>query len=282
MRNESLDEVKITHLAVDFYLSKSCNKSCHYCTAWTLEMRNLIVDMTFLKNTLEMFKDHKIRINLLGGEPGLIKNLREVVAEIKKYDNFVVSVLSNSLVRKFHPWVLEDPEIYYIEHLVLDFYEDRIEKLGNYDFFDENEKNNNNLIIMTPNYQAHKNKFGLDMPKPNGLSIYHKNTILKTYNGRSPTFEDNSPIQAPEFDRRICAAFPQVPVIDFELKMIRHCSKKIINGSRQFEITHENINKMMNFELFEFENYCKKCTEVINIRNKEHILNVVATGVTMQ
>ena len=64
--------------------------------------------------------------------------------------------------------------------------------------------------------------------------------------------------QAPEFDRRMCAAFPKVPVIDFELQRIRHCSKKVINGSRRYAVTKENINKMMNYELFKFEEYCKK------------------------
>ena len=46
--------------------------------------------------------------------------------------------MSNSFVRKRYPQVLED-RIIYIEHLVLDFYEDRIEKLGNFDFL-ENDK----------------------------------------------------------------------------------------------------------------------------------------------
>ena len=71
--------------AIDFYLSKSCNKSCHYCTAWTLEMRNLTVDMNFLSKTLKWLSPYVVRIQLLGGEPGLIKNLDEVVDEIKKH-----------------------------------------------------------------------------------------------------------------------------------------------------------------------------------------------------
>ena len=81
--------------------------------------------------------------------------------------------------------------------------------------------------------------------------------------------------QAPELQRRICAAFPFVPVIDFEIQKIRHCSKKVINGSRQFDITKENIDKMMNFELFEFEEYCKKCTEVIAERPNEMVLRIM-------
>ena len=76
-------EIKDNYLAIDFFLSMSCNKNCHYCTSYTLEMRNLTVDMNFLKQTLDYLKEYKVRICLLGGEPGLIKNLREVIDEIK-------------------------------------------------------------------------------------------------------------------------------------------------------------------------------------------------------
>ena len=109
---KTLQEIQDSHLSIDFFLSMSCNKNCHYCTSYTLEMRNLTVDMTFLKTCLEYLKDYKVRINLLGGEPGLIKNLREVINEIKKYPNFVCSVLSNSFVRKRYPEILEDKDIY--------------------------------------------------------------------------------------------------------------------------------------------------------------------------
>jgi len=255
---------------VDFYLSKSCNKSCHYCTAWTLEMRNLHVDMDFLKRTVEYLSPYKTRICLLGGEPGLIKNLDEVIAEIKKYDNLIVQVLSNSLVRKFYPHILEDPEIIYIEHLVLDFYEDRIEKLGNYEFFEENDKNNYNLIIETPNYFKYRENFDLSM-------IDHKSTEFKEYNSRSPDFfKDHTLEQAPEIDRRVCARFPLVPVIDFELQRIRHCSRKVINGSRQFDVTKENIDKMMSYDLFQFESYCKSCMDIIPKRPSEQRETILA------
>jgi organic radical activating enzyme len=250
------------------YLSKSCNRSCHYCTAWTLEMRNLTVDMVFLRNVLGYFKDYKMRFNLLGGEPGLIKNLDEVIDEIQKNDNHICAVLSNSFVRKKYPRVLEDPTIYYMEHLVLDFYEDKIEKLGTYDFFEENDSNNYNIIIKTPNYFKYREKYNLDY-------IDHANTRFKSYNSRSPTF--GVPKQESEFTRKICAAFPTVPVIDFEIQKIRHCSKKVISGSRQFDITQENADKMMNYELFEFEAYCKTCTEILPRRNLQHVLDIMVT-----
>ena len=261
---------------VDFYLSKSCNKSCHYCTAWTLEMRNLDVDMNFLSRTAEYLSPYKTRVCLLGGEPGLIKNLDAVIAELKKHENIVIQVLSNSLIRKFYPWVLEDPEIIYIEHLVLDFYEDRIEKLGQYDFLPENDLNNYNLIIETPNYFKYREQYDLS-------AIDHKNTEFKEYNSRSPDYHtDHVVIQAPELDRRICARFPLVPVVDFEIQKIRHCSRKVINGSRQFEVTRENIDKMMNYELFEFESYCKSCMDIIpprpQVRRDAIIAKLVEAG----
>jgi len=257
---------------VDFYLSKSCNKSCHYCTAWTLEMRYLHVDMDLVRTILKGLAPYKTRICLLGGEPGLIKNLDEVIAEIKKHPNLIPQVLSNSLVRKFYPHVLEDPDIIYIEHLVLDFYEDRIEKLGNYPFLPKNDMNNYNLVIQTPNYFKYRENFDL-------TEIDHKNTEFKEYNSRSPDFfSDHKLEQAPEIERRICAKFPQVPVFDFEIQKIRHCSRKAINGSREFDITIDNIEKMMNYDLFEFEKYCTICMDIIPKRpqaRRNEILNIL-------
>jgi len=257
---KTLKEIIDNYLAIDFFLSMSCNKNCHYCTSYTLEMRNLTVDMNFLRKTLDYLKNYKVRICLLGGEPGLIKNLRDVINEIKKYPNFVCSVLSNSFIRKKYPDILEDDEILYVEHLILDFYEDKIEKLGNYDFFEQNNKNNYNVVVKTPNYFKYKNNFPNEIKK-----LEHANTMWKEFNGRSPIF--NKEIQAAEIDRKMCAAFPMVPVIDFEKKHIVHCSKKFANNdklSKIFELTKENIDKMMTFKLFKYENYCKTCTEYVN------------------
>jgi len=254
---KTLDEIQDNYLAIDFFLSMSCNKNCHYCTSYTLEMRNLTVDMSFLKKTLDYLKHYKIRICLLGGEPGLIKNLDDVINEIKKYPNFVCSVLSNSFVRKRYPHILEDKDILYVEHNILDWYENEVTKLGNFDYIPENDFNNYNVVVRTPNYYKYKDNHPDVLQKLN-----HKNTMWKTFNGRSKEFTDV--IQADEIDRKMCAAFPMVPVIDFEKKHIVHCSKKFANNtelSKTFELTQENIDKMMNFRLFKYENYCKTCTE---------------------
>lgn len=258
---KTLKEIQENYLAIDFFMSMSCNKSCHYCTSYTLEMRNLTVDMNFLKQTLDYLKNYKIRVCLLGGEPGLIKNLDDVINEVKKYPNFVCSVLSNSFIRKRYPHVLEDPEILYIEHSTLDFYEDRIEKLGNFPWLPENNLNNYNLVVKTPNYFEYKDNFPEDMK-----AINHKNTMFKSFNGRTPNKDDVTKVhtQADEIDRKMCAAFPMVPVINFETRKLVHCSKKFANNlihSKEFEITQDNIDKMMNFRLFKYENYCKNCME---------------------
>ena len=254
---KTFKEIQDNYRAIDFFLSMSCNKDCHYCTSYTLEMRNLTVDMDFLGKVLGYLKNYKVRVNLLGGEPGLIKNLDEVIAEIKKNDNFVVSVLSNSFIRKRYPHILEDEDILYVEHNILDWYEDKVKKLGNFDYVPENDKNNFNVVVRTPNYFKYKDKYPEVLEKLN-----HKNTMWKAFNGRSPEFTDV--IQAEEIDRKMCAAFPQVPVIDFEKRHIVHCSKKFANNkelSKTFDLTQENIDKMMNWQLFKYENYCKTCTE---------------------
>ena len=254
---KTLKEIQENYLAIDFFLSMSCNKNCHYCTSYTLEMRNLTVDMDFLRQTLGYLKKYKVRVNLLGGEPGLIKNLDEVISEIKKNPNHVCSVLSNSFVRKRYPHILEDKDILYVEHNILDWYEDEVKKLGNFDYVPENDFNNYNVVVRTPNYFKYKDKYPEVIKK-----LEHKNTMWKAFNGRSPEFTDV--IQAAEIDRKMCASFPMVPVIDFEKRHIVHCSKKFANNkelSKTFDLTQENIDKMMNFRLFKYENYCKTCTE---------------------
>lgn len=263
----TLKEIQQNYLAIDFFMSMSCNKDCHYCTSYTLEMRNLTVDMDFLKQTLDYLKNYKIRVCLLGGEPGLIKNLDDVIAEVKSRPNHVCSVLSNSFVRKRYPHILKDPDILYVEHNILDFYEDGIKKLGNldrlepYGFIQPNDYNNYNLCVKTPNYFKYKDKFPEEMKKLN-----HKNTMWKSFNGRTPNKDDVTAVheQAAEIDRKMCAAFPMVPVINFETRKLVHCSKKFANNaihSKTFDITQENIDKMMNFRLFKYENYCKTCME---------------------
>ena len=125
--------------------------------------------------------------------------------------------------------------------------------------FNKNNLNNYNVVVKTPNYFKYKDNYPEVLKQLN-----HKNTMWKEFNGRSPEFTDI--VQASEIDRKMCAAFPMVPVIDFEKKHIVHCSKKFANNSelsKTFELTKENIDKMMNFRLFKYENYCKTCTEFV-------------------
>ena len=266
---KTLQEIQENYLAIDFFMSMSCNKDCHYCTSYTLEMRNLTVDIDFLKQVLHYLRNYKIRVCLLGGEPGLIKNLDDVIVEVKKNPNHVCSVLSNSFVRKRYPHILKDPDILYVEHNILDFYEDEIKKLGSldllppYGFIQPNEYNNYNLCVKTPNFFKYKDNFPKEMKQ-----LDHKNTMWKSFNGRTPNKDDVLEVhtQAAEIDRKMCAAFPMVPVINFEtrkkmLESIFGDSIIVTDDYAFFDITQENIDKMMNFRLFKYENYCKTCME---------------------
>ena len=62
----------------------------------------------------------------------------------------------------------------YVEHNILDFYEDKVKKLGNFDFVPENDKNNYNVVVKTPNYFKYKDKYPEVLEKLN-----HKNTMWK-------------------------------------------------------------------------------------------------------
>ena len=78
---KTLQQIQNDYLAIDFFLSMSCNKNCHYCTSYTLEMRNLTVDMDFLKQTLGYLKKYKVRVNekILTKTRIFIRNIRTTI-----------------------------------------------------------------------------------------------------------------------------------------------------------------------------------------------------------
>ena len=119
------------------------------------------------------------------------------------------------------------------------------------------------MIFSKPeDFEKYKHLYPKEMKQ-----LDNKNTLWKEFNGRAPDFaEIQLNTQAAEIDRKMCAAFPMVPVINFENQNIVHCSKKFANNaitSKEFEITQENVDKMMNFRLFKYENYCVTCTEYV-------------------
>ena len=75
---------------------------------------------------------------------------------------------------------------------------------------------NYNVVVKTPNYFKYKDNHKEVIEKLN-----HKNTMWKEFNGRSKEFTDV--LQATEIDRKMCAAFPMVPVINFENQNLVHC-----------------------------------------------------------
>ena len=99
----------------------------------------------------------------------------------------------------------------------------------------------------------------------------HKNTMWKSFNGRTFNKDDILEVhtQADEIDRKMCAGLLWYLFINFETRNIVHCSKKFVNNiihSKTFDITQENVDKMMNFQLFKYENYCKTCMEWVEFK----------------
>ena len=81
--------------------------------------------------------------------------------------------------------------------------------------------------------------------------LKHKNTEFKEYNSRSLDYGDSTVVPSIELERRICAKFPLVPVIDFELQKLDIAVEKLLTVPDNLITPKENIDKMMNFDLFQ-------------------------------
>ena len=96
---KSLTEIQENYLAIDFFLSMSCNKDCHYCTSYTLEMRNLTVDMDFLRQTLGYLKEYKVRVVEIDCFDWTLNctNLNALINLCKDYGCISISLRSNKM-----------------------------------------------------------------------------------------------------------------------------------------------------------------------------------------
>jgi len=255
--------------SIDFLLTKQCNKKCYYCSTYAKIKEKINVDLVFLEFILMEFKNYSndYTIKILGGEPGLIKNLNEIIKTIKKF-NFNIEVYSNSLVRKNYPEILDDRSIKYVEHLFYMVKDSTILKLGDFNFLKENDKNNYNTVVMTNNFLS--NFFKIDISE-----LKHNNTIWKAVNTRgndkSKVFNKKEIYTSLGIEEKkeltdkfkyLCSINTPNPVINFETKQIEHCSK-YPTQSKTIDCTSKNIKKLLNSSLFETEmpEYCKNCVD---------------------
>jgi len=63
-----------------------------------------------------------------------------------------------------------------LKHNILDWYEDEVKKLGNFDYVPENDFNNYNVVLRTPNYFKYKDKYPEIIKK-----LDHKNTNVEGF-----------------------------------------------------------------------------------------------------
>ena len=104
-------------------------------------------------------KDQLVRQTIMTTQ----EDVKEIKVALEKLENKYKAKLIttekdhlriNSFIRKRYPHILEDKDILYVEHNILDWYEDEVKKLGNFDYIPENDYNNYNVVVKTPNYFA--------------------------------------------------------------------------------------------------------------------------------
>jgi len=252
---------------IELILTRDCNQKCSYCTTYTIPKNKPTLsnsDLEFIKN-IKFPKNSFIEIT--GGEVGLIDNLIDVI-DIIKLKGKKIRIMSNGLVRKKFPEIIQDPNILYCEHL----FENSTKKFYNLEPFSENNLNNYNVIVTTEDVIDNIDNF---------KNLIHKNTWLKMVNFKGSNHQKGSKFinfykeikdktyinlnlklfNINEKDRKFCSINPPTPFINIQERTIGHCAK-ILNLSKTVSFTEENFEKLKKSELFGFEDYCSVCDDV--------------------
>jgi len=275
--------MKKRRFGIDIFLTSSCNQKCYYCTSYKPYLQKIKTDVQKIKyivGILEKYNLNNFVLRLIGGEPGLVENLSEVVDFLKQKHLNRLEIYSNSTVRVKYPQYINDSAIRYIEHMFYMISNNRILKLGDIEFLPENQKNNYNVVILTDNFIMNYDKIDLE-------PLLHKNTIWKMVNNRSTFVSftkdylyryenflsmlkshnlqvDNTlwDIKNLTLETRVaCSLAPPSPVINLEENTIHHCSKQPLKTLKK-EVSETNLDKLVKHKLFtEVPDYCMTCVD---------------------
>jgi len=257
---------------VQFLLSKVCNKNCIYCD---LKNKNYnqskTIDLDYFKwciNELSKYTN-KLMIEICGGEPGLIDNLKDVFVFLKSNKNVIkTQLMSNGLVRLKHFDVLEYVDSYN-EHLIENIKNGVVKKFYDLEYI---KKNNSKTVIVLNedttesllNYKEdliefyNKDYFWLkpfvERTKPNN----HINKMLEVLNSE---FYNDRYLKPKLLDRKMCSLYPWLPSIDLEEKHIIHCAYHNFGKTIHYDVNSINIEKLVSKNLFKLNDvkYCKNC-----------------------
>jgi len=259
---------------VQFLLSKKCNQSCSYCDLqhqYKNTKNTFEIDLDYFKWCINELGKHskELMIEICGGEPGLIDNLYNVFEFLKSHPNVIkTQLMSNGLVRINQPNVINLVD-QYNEHLIKNIVCGVIEKFYDIDYL----KQSNTKTVIVLNKETTKSLLEY---KEDLHELYDKRYFwLKAFVERSTKndyIEDmlkvldtnfykerfNNPKM---FDRKVCSKYSWLPCIDTEKKKIIHCAYHNFTNTIEYELTSENIEKLVNKNIFKSANpqYCDYC-----------------------
>ncbi len=279
---------------LEFLLTRKCNQKCYYCNNSTYCDSQVEVDLDYFRYILNMYYNlgvKNIRLELSGGEPGLVSNIGDLIALANSLDYVKkIFVLSNGTLRKRFGSVrrLVGKKLdSYHEHYALDIVDRDIL------YFDKDitpfnlENHTLSILILTDiTLNSLLNNFdyfleiglfnrGADFklftPKVDPLSVdilektkifYEK--LFKVKNIPKSTFLHisknysciNRVIDPVKIG--ICARISDLQFIDLENKKIGQCSI-LVAQSPKYDVTEDNIKKALQGNLFTTSDFCKSC-----------------------
>ena len=274
-------------LKISINLTDYCNYMCNYCI---VDAPNKINKQTIKKEFLNIFfkymKKHlpelKFRVNLLGGEPTLYKDLNYVIDSIiNNYPNICIMLLTNGsqsvyyyqklvedykihLDISYHPEFADDNHFISIIDMLKDNYNYQINILLDYDYYDKiikfidklnNKYDQINLYYsVLANIDYNNTKFNifndlLNKQINNTIKLYtlkfEKREIILSYKDISSFNSNNRNI----FKYMKCDIFNRQWIINSNSTISTRCSKKtyrlLPNDINKFLCEYENNNGIL-------------------------------------
>lgn len=282
---------------LEFLITKRCNQTCYYCNNAKYQSENNLVEIDldyidWILKTYKKFGVDKIRIEISGGEPGIIKNFTDLIElfNSKKYITKIF-LLSNGLIRKrfgndireligskfdaYHEHTaldIDDKNILYF-YPELTYYNSNKDTthvlvldditvnslLNNFDYFKEHNLYNCNIDfkLLTP-----KVFYPEDELINKSKEFYNKLKSVKN----SINFSDMFAEAINKFISRklntkstsICSKISDLQYIDVEDKLIGQCSMQV-EQCQKIDITENNIETVLKGLAFEKNKFCENC-----------------------
>lgn len=294
---------------LEFLVTRRCNQNCYYCnnsTFYDIRKNNLIdLDIDYMKWVCDIYYDlgiRNIRIELSGGEPGLIKNFEDMIAMLNNL-NYVrgIFILSNGLLRQRFQNIKDmigNKFKGYEEHSALDingknilYFNDSItyfnsdsyvihvlilnditldSLLNNFDYFKDIGlfERNIDFKILTPKvgYPSKElfDKTELFYNKLNNLAEISNITLnYSKINKKYIYYETNTKYTD------ICAKISKFQFIDIENREIGQCSMQVAQSAR-YPVTPDTIKNAITGKLFVKNSFCENCYKYDKNISKEY------------